>query len=496
MNIQFSKIGMLVSCLLLATGVVKSELLPTLAFESGNKAVEVANCWSFSEFDYKSDGQIIGKWCGVTVNVQSQEQINSNNWIKSPWIKPIAGNITFKAKLSKSLGKNQTRSIALYYIPYDAANITSGEGAPVVFPSSTIVLTGQTVQNISVPVPSGIVAGVYKIQIKFFGSGGSAEILIDDILIPATYYSDPSHNCLPVQPIVDADQDGVADAADQYPNDPYRAYNNYYPAQGFGTLVFEDSWPKKGDYDLNDVVVGYKINKVTNSNNEVVEVKAHFEMRASGANLKNGFGFQLDGIAPTKISSVTGYRRSTGSYVNDAANGLEQGQDYATCIVFDNFFNEMPNPGSGLGVNTEKAAPKVDYQTIDVILTFLNNGQAPAGGKVKLTDLTDAFNFFIIKNKQREVEIHLPGRVPTKLADQNLFNTGDDASASHGYYKTANNLPWGLNVVQSFAYPVEKAVVNEAYLHFIEWAQSSGVLYPDWFDNKEGYRESSKIYSK
>jgi LruC domain-containing protein len=76
-----------------------------------------------------------------------------------------------------------------------------------------------------------------------------------------------------------------------------------------------------------------------------------------------------------------------------------------------------------------------------------------------------------------------------------LGTVKDDTQPSQGkYYKTANNLPWGINVLQGFEYPVEKSPVNEAYLHFIEWAVSSGLSYKDWFSDKAGYRDLSKIY--
>jgi LruC domain-containing protein len=79
-------------------------------------------------------------------------------------------------------------------------------------------------------------------------------------------------------------------------------------------LAFEDNWPSKGDYDFNDVVVDYNINTVTNAQNQVVEVIGEFTLRASGATYNNGFGFQLDNIAPNKVTSVTGLPTSAKVY--------------------------------------------------------------------------------------------------------------------------------------------------------------------------------------
>ncbi len=56
----------------------------------------------------------------------------------------------------------------------------------------------------------------------------------------------------------DADGDGVPNDEDDYPNDGDRAFDNYYPANGPGTLAYEDLWPGKGDYDFNDLVLDYR----------------------------------------------------------------------------------------------------------------------------------------------------------------------------------------------------------------------------------------------
>jgi len=295
----------------------------------------------------------------------------------------------------------------------------------------------------------------------------------------------------------DRDSDGVADPEDEYPDDPYRAYNNSYPASNsHGTLAFEDNWPSKGDYDFNDVVIDYNINTVTNAQNQVVEIIGQFALKASGASYNNGFGFQLDNISPDKITSVSGANYATGTYLSLANNGLESGQTYANCIVFDDFFHIMPRINGSDGVNTLKSNSFALAQTVTVTLTFLNKGVAPSGGTLLLSDLpASAYNFYLIANKNREVEIHLPDRVPTSLANRSYLGKDDDDSVgSSRFYRTRNNLPWAINIVQGFDYPVERAPLNEAYLHLIRWAETSGAEYPDWYDNKAGYRALPNIY--
>ncbi|MEO6150835.1 MAG: LruC domain-containing protein, partial [Mucilaginibacter sp.] len=57
----------------------------------------------------------------------------------------------------------------------------------------------------------------------------------------------------------DQDGDGVNDDQDEYPKDPERAYTSYFPSKdAYAQVAFEDNWPAKGDYDLNDLVIDYR----------------------------------------------------------------------------------------------------------------------------------------------------------------------------------------------------------------------------------------------
>ncbi len=52
-----------------------------------------------------------------------------------------------------------------------------------------------------------------------------------------------------------------------------------------------------------------------------------------------------------------------------------------------------------------------------------------------------------------------------------------------------------MNIVDSFDYTIEEVQVNSAFLHFGNWATSSGRQDKDWFKNLTGYRDNNKIYS-
>jgi len=257
-----------------------------------------------------------------------------------------------------------------------------------------------------------------------------------------------------------------------------------------GTFAVEDLWPGQGDYDINDLVVEYDFD-ITKDNEEKIEhITATFTIRAFGATLHNGFGFEFPGVAPEDIVSVTGYDIYNTSTYSLSSNGTENGQENATFIVYDDAYRMMDHPGSGIGVNTDKPAPYVDPVTITLEIEFVED--AVTYSQLNIGE----FNPFIVVDQNRDMEVHLPNFAPTTLASDSYFGTYDDntSPADERYYKTHNNLFWAINIPARFDYPVEKQVILGAYAHFAEWAQSDGVDYPDWYEDNAGYRNASVIY--
>ncbi len=264
-----------------------------------------------------------------------------------------------------------------------------------------------------------------------------------------------------------------------------------------GTLAYEDLWPWKGDYDFNDMVISYDFDIFKNVQEQIRHITATFTLYAFGASYYNGFGFSLPNIPNDAILSVTGSQLKPNTYVQLLSNGLEQGQNHATIIVFDDAYDLMQHPGMGIGVNTDPSAPYVSPVTFVIEMNFMDNDVPASGGPVTFNQLDiGQFNPFIIVNQNRQVEVHLPGYAPTALANMSLLGTGQDngTAGESGYYKTTNNLPWAINIPEVFKYPVEKQEITGAYLHFAEWAESSGQNFPDWFKNLPGYTNTSLIY--
>ncbi|MBK7966061.1 MAG: LruC domain-containing protein [Bacteroidetes bacterium] len=288
---------------------------------------------------------------------------------------------------------------------------------------------------------------------------------------------------------IDTDNDGVPDLQDDYPSDPTLAYNTFYPAENtFGHLAFEDLWPYRGDYDMNDMIVGYRFNSIQNASNHVKKIKAKIYIKAAGGSFKHGFGIELP-FPPSFIQSITGTLLSE-NYISLNPNGTESGQTNAVVIAFDNSNSIAPRP-IGYYVNTEPGSPVVVSDTLNLEITLIS--------PIPIANLgSGPFNPFLISNMTRGTEVHLADKTPTSLADPTLFGTGQDRTnpALGRFYKSDVNLPWCLNIPDNFGIVTEKNKIIQAYLKFSSWVQSGGILYPDWYQDKPGYRDQSKILNR
>lgn len=286
---------------------------------------------------------------------------------------------------------------------------------------------------------------------------------------------------------LDKDNDGINDTLDEYPDDPDKAYDSYYPsATLYGSFAFEDNWPAMGDYDFNDLVVDYQFRHTLNSANKVVELESKFKFRAIGAGYRNGFGFAMN-IPATSITSSTGAQLGP-NLIKQNTNGTEANQEKAVFIVSDNVHELF---GVSTFVNTEESGMKMDDKEVKL--------------SIKLTQATDLsalgnapYNPFLIVSQDRGREVHLPGYKPTDLALRAFFGQeNDNTDLQKGqYYVSKTSLPWAIHLPESFDYPEEKNDIRAAHLRFDDWAKSSGYSYMDWYRPLQGYRNNGKFFRK
>lgn len=445
------------------------------SISQNNPAVQLPSSWvNTGEFvgnTAGNDGTINGKIVAVVAN--NEVTVNVNFGIE---IRPIAGVAT--ATIQENPGGE-------IFVEVPAATFVFSD------PDGEVV----SIRLVSFPVnATAIKVGSTTYTAQNFPQAGITIELDGNGELTQTIMVDPINGAVTVPfPFKSTDNAGFESAANGLANVPfsgeYVPVDNFYPALGYGTLAFEDLWPGKGDYDFNDLVIDYQFELISNTGNYVDQIKGNFIIKAFGASYENGFGFQLSSNLNPADLYVEGYS-ITENYINLEGNGVESGQSKPTIIVYDNAYNEMQHPGMGIGVNTEEEAPYVQPVELEIRIYLPENTYTFAQVDIA------SFNPFIIVNKERGVEVHLPNYPPTDLVDMSKFGTWEDDSnpGTGRWYVNDKNLPWAINIYESFAYPKEKQEILWAHLKFAEWAMSGGVQFPDWYKNLTGYRNQSFIY--
>ena len=232
------------------------------------------------------------------------------------------------------------------------------------------------------------------------------------------------------------------------------------------TIAFEDLWPYSGDYDFNDLVISYNIKTILNSENKVTQVDYSYIVESIGGSFTNGFGVELEGVLPSAISSVSGANLTEG-IINNNANGTEKLQPNAVIVFFD-------NSHINVGLSNTLSIAFTEPITTEAL------GIAP-------------FNPFLIINKNRLKEVHLPNKPTTYYPTTTSIEEGPTVKDSDGNFKTPQGFPWAMNISGTYKAPKESIIITDAYNFFADWAISSGNSYADWYQDKRGYRNNANL---
>ncbi|MGF1754694.1 LruC domain-containing protein [Vibrio makurazakiensis] len=264
----------------------------------------------------------------------------------------------------------------------------------------------------------------------------------------------------------------------------------YFPsASSYATLAYEDNWPYKADYDMNDVVMFYRITEIL-KDGKVVKSTIDGRLAALGADYRNGFAIRLEGLLPGAVDNAESYMKQNGNFTS---SGLEDGRTEAIFIVSSDLSQDV---SSSCNFYRTRSNCKEDEQFIFQI------GITLTGSGVDDSNWTDMpYDPFIFATPSyyhgenlplhpgRSWEVHLADKAPTEAFDtDNLFSTGlgvDDSNPETGkYFKTAENHPWALLITSAseWKWPLERVDIVTAYPNFADYAESGGQESKTWFN--------------
>jgi LruC domain-containing protein len=292
----------------------------------------------------------------------------------------------------------------------------------------------------------------------------------------------------------DTDGDGVKDSSDEFPTNAAKAYSLWYPGSAsYGTLAYEDSWPKLGDLDLNDMVVRYRSRQVLDAARKVKGLELELRLDARGGNNHSGFAVAMPGILSSQIQSGTvKLFRNDVAVGNPLLSGVTGGGGGAVFEIFSDSIVQMPvdvsgdtkstclakgfrNTGQGCPIN-DFITYKLSFDLSTSTATFPLSPYDPFIFNSLISDKTAA----------KGAEIHLPGKQPTSRADKTLLHTQDDVSVASGStysnsYRSKDGYPWVLDIPILWDYAYEGLIVTKAYPDIATWAHSNGATNTNWY---------------
>lgn len=232
-----------------------------------------------------------------------------------------------------------------------------------------------------------------------------------------------------------------------------------------GVYAFEDLWPKKGDYDLNDVVVNEKHVKefASDDNNKGKIVKETFYLTTyqNYVELTSGLALTLNTkVTPQSIAMKKIAKEST--VIEDASFTKEGNVYYLT----DDVKGELGT-------------------TYILELTYKN----ALSSSEKMASVQP---FIYRAEDNQNWEVHIPMEAPTSKMNMSYFGQNDDCSdPSKGlFFVRSGNYPFAFYLKGASISVFEDTIlkrenesipIDQFFPGFLEWSTSGGTTNQDWY---------------
>lgn len=230
-----------------------------------------------------------------------------------------------------------------------------------------------------------------------------------------------------------------------------------------GVYTFEDLWPSRGDYDMNDVMVRSDYEKVFDEKG-IYEESFLFKTFANYAGNANGLAVTLTG-ASMSAKLEFGVR-----YPGDDDFGAADFQRDGDVVLL------TPNVKEQMGATykiTARYATPVAETAVGSPKPFIYRTERDGVGAGK------------------RWEVHVPYEAPSARAEMSFFGTGDDKSipAEGIYYVRSENYPFAFflsgatdaNIDKLLDPANEKVPIDQIYSGYSGWAASKGAQNSDWY---------------
>jgi len=228
-----------------------------------------------------------------------------------------------------------------------------------------------------------------------------------------------------------------------------------------GVYAFEDKWPSKGDYDLNDAVVNAKHEKEFDNNGKIIKETFFLTTYQNYVELKSGLALTLN----TKVNpkSIAMKKIAPGSTVAEEASFVK---DRAVYYLTDDITAEIGT-------------------TYILELTY--------GSALNSSSKTAFIQPFIYRSEgNQNWEVHIPMEAPTVKMNTSYFGKDDDCSdlIHKQYFVRQGNYPFAFYLknadIEAFKETIlkrenESIPIDQFFPGFLDWSTSGGTTNQDWY---------------
>ena len=228
-----------------------------------------------------------------------------------------------------------------------------------------------------------------------------------------------------------------------------------------GVYAFEDLWPNKGDYDLNDAIVNAKHEKEFNNSGKIIKETFYLTTFQNYVTLTNGLALTLN----TKVDPKSIVMKKIAPESTEAvdANFTNDGNVY---YLTEDFNGELGT-------------------TYILELTY---GSALTSAE-KLASIQP---FIYRREGDKNWEVHIPMEAPTAKMNTSYFGKGDDRSNPDKglYFVRQGNYPFAFYLkgadISVFEETIlkrenESKAIDKLFPDFLKWSNSNGETNQDWY---------------
>lgn len=257
---------------------------------------------------------------------------------------------------------------------------------------------------------------------------------------------------------------------------------------GVHTYMFEDNWPRVGDLDMNDIVTDVNVVRYQNKENKVEKVVLKSKLRSVGASKRLGVAIQLDNVLAGNVKSVTYSKQDVvGNTFPLKTTGVEDGQTYSVVTVVDDAHKAfgLTNTAYVFTQNTSTAPFETE---ITIVFNTPLSGFTHADLNPFIVSISEMhFPYYPSpENKPNRPEVHLVGYKVTDKINTAMITAGQattGALSTVDPFKTKDNLPFAISVPTSVRYSRENKRITASYPDFIQWVNSGGTAFTNWYNN-------------